>query len=220
MKHLKLFENFEIDEPLPHGEPLNHIQLKLIEKYKMIICPEYIQTDDNYYYVHDYRCEKIKDLPLTYIHGLCSKFKIKNYKINEDYSIDVDGNVNFWEGLTKIPLKFNKVSGSFDCHDNKLTTLEGSPKYVGENFRCHHNKLTTLDGGPKLVGKGFNCSFNNLTTLQGSPKEVGGFFNCESNKLTTLDGGPDVVGANLHCKDNPLTSRGYKGIVKGNIRYK
>ncbi len=30
--------------------------------------------------------------------------------------------------LTKLPLKFNKVNGYFDCSSNNLTTLEGSSK--------------------------------------------------------------------------------------------
>ncbi len=29
--------------------------------------------------------------------------------------------------LTKLPLKFNKINGYFDCGYNKLTSLEGSP---------------------------------------------------------------------------------------------
>ncbi len=28
------------------------------------------------------------------------------------------------KGLTKLPLKFNKVNGYFDCSYNKLTSLE------------------------------------------------------------------------------------------------
>jgi hypothetical protein len=53
------------------------------------MCPEFIQKDDNYYYVFDHRCENIKDVPLTYINGICIKFNIDNYTINDDYSIDV-----------------------------------------------------------------------------------------------------------------------------------
>ncbi len=29
------------------------------------------------------------------------------------------------KGLKKLPLKFNKINGDFDCDDNKLTSFEG-----------------------------------------------------------------------------------------------
>ena len=63
------------------------------------------------------------------IKEICIRYKIKNYSINSDGSIDVDDNVNlsFME-LSKLPIKFNKVSGCFDCSHNNLTSLEGSPK--------------------------------------------------------------------------------------------
>ena len=73
MKHIKLFENFEIVYPIKDGEPLNNKEVNFLEGYN-VICPEFILKDDNYYYVHDHRCENIKDLPLTYIHGICSKY--------------------------------------------------------------------------------------------------------------------------------------------------
>jgi len=58
------------------------------------------------------------------IHEICKKYGIKNYTINDDGSIDVDGNVNLsYRKLTKLPLKFNNVSGNFLCYNNQLTTL-------------------------------------------------------------------------------------------------
>jgi len=84
------------------------------------------------------------------IDSICRKFGIENYTINEDGSIDVDGNVNLNDRkLTKLPLKFGKVSGDFSCNYNQLTTLEGSPKEVGGDFSCNYNQLTTLEGSPK-----------------------------------------------------------------------
>ena len=113
MKHLKLFENFEVvDIPMIYGDPLNSKEIKLLEGHN-VFCPKFILKDDNYYYVHDHRCEKIKDLPLTYIHGVCSKLNIVNYKINEDFSIDVSGNVFRSTLLSKIAIKFNNVTKSF-----------------------------------------------------------------------------------------------------------
>ena len=221
MKHLKLFENFEVVKPILHGgDPLNDVEVNILKRFN-VLCPEYILKEDNYYYIYDHRCGNIRDLPLTYIHGLCSKFGIKKYTINDDYSIDVDGNVELHgKGLTKIPLKFNKVSGWFYCYNNKLTTLEGCPEKVGGLFGCSFNNLTTLEGSPKEVGGDFYCHNNKLTTLEGSPKEVGGSFCCNTNKLTTLEGGPKYVGGNFYCRNNPLKSTEYKGIIKGELIYR
>ena len=38
--------------------------------------------------------------------------------------------------------------GSFDCRNNNLTSLEGSPKIVKGDFYCANNKLTSLEGIP------------------------------------------------------------------------
>ena len=89
---------------------------------------------------------------------ICKKYGITNYIINPDESINVNGNVDLsMKKLTKLPLKFNKVSGSFYCNNNQLITLEGSPREIGVHFHCYYNKLTTLESGPtKLVGT-FYC---------------------------------------------------------------
>jgi hypothetical protein len=121
------------------------------------------------------------------IDRICRKYGIMDYTINEDMSIDVDGSVSFYDrGLSKIPLKFNKVSRDFGCNDNKLTTLEGSPKEVGGHFYCNYNQLTTLEGSPKEVGGNFHCGNNKLTTLEGAPKYVGGYFYCRNNPVYSL----------------------------------
>ena len=129
------------------------------------------------------------------IDAICQKYAITNYTINSDGSIDVDGNVDlssvvFYRrrvvGFERLPLKFNRVSGNFYCNDNKLVSLEGSPKEVGGNFSCHFNELNTLEGAPKWVGGNFYCNNNKLTCLEGAPKKVGGYFNCDKNPLPQL----------------------------------
>ena len=115
---------------------------------------------------------------------LCRQYKIQNYSINQDLSIDVEGHVNLgYLKLTSLPLRFSRVGGGFFCQNNNLTTLEGGPREVRKNFNCHNNLLTTLDG---------------------SPREVGGYFDCSSNRLTTLDGGPREVGGEFYCSYNPV----------------
>ena len=140
-----------------------------------------------------------------YIRKTCKKYNITNYIINQDGSIDVEGNVSLSEkNLDKLLLMFKNVGGDFDCSDNQLTTLKGSPESVGGDFYCSDNQLTTLEGSPKSVGGGFYCSNNKLTSLEGSPKSVGGNFNCSNNQLTSLEGSPESVGGGFYCHNNPI----------------
>jgi hypothetical protein len=152
------------------------------------------------------------------IDEICRKYGITNYKINLDGSIDVVGNVYLiHDGLTEIPLKFNKVSGSFGCAENQLTNLEGCPKEVGGYFDCSYNKLTSLEWCPNHVDGSFYCHNNNLTSLVGCPNYVGGNFYCYNNKLTNLIGCPNTVG-DLNCYCNNLTTlEGYPEEIDGDI---
>jgi len=134
-------------------------------------------------------------------------FDIEDYNINDDLTVDVNGNVDLSDKrLTRIPITFGKVTGHFDCSVNNLKSLSGAPKEVGGNFSCLYNNLTSLKGSPKEVGGDFNCFENNLTSLKGSPKEVGGDFNCFENNLTSLEGSPEKVGGYFDCFKNNLTS--------------
>ncbi len=98
------------------------------------------------------------------IHDICKRYNIKNYTINPDGSIDVNGSVNLYDGsLTELPLTFNKVTGYFTCGFNQLTSLKGSPRWVGGYFNCSCNQLTNLEGSPDYVGDDFYCETNQLT---------------------------------------------------------
>ena len=102
------------------------------------------------------------------VEAILRRHDIENYTINDDLTVDVDGDVFIRaRSLTKLPLKFGKVSGSFKCSQNNLTSLEGSPKEVGDSFDCTYNKLTSLRGGPQEVSGDFWCRKNQLTSLDG-----------------------------------------------------
>jgi len=112
-------------------------------------------------------------------------------------------------GLTSLPVWFQsieEVTGSFDCHNNKLTSLEGSPETVEGSFYCYSNKLTSLEGSPQTVGGSFWCDNNRLTSLEGSPETFGGSFSCSDNQLTSLEGCPQTIGWSFYCHSNKLTS--------------
>jgi hypothetical protein len=138
------------------------------------------------------------------IDSICKKYGIKNYTINSDGTVDVNGNVNLSNcRLQEIPLKFGYVSGNFYCGTNKLTTLKGAPREVGGSFGCGTNELTSLEGAPIRVDGYFDCCDNKIVSLQGGPKEVGGDFDCDFNELTTLIGAPEDVGGDFYCVENP-----------------
>ena len=76
-------------------------------------------------------------------------FGREKWTLNENYEIDVDGDViildKVWyciKETKEIPVKFGRVSGYFSCYSNQLTTLKNCPTYVGDKFYCYNNNLT------------------------------------------------------------------------------
>ena len=74
---------------------------------------------------------------LDWVTMICDKYGI------DDWSITNYGRVNVYDDvelgnleLTKLPLRFGKVAGDFNCYNNYLTTLEGAPQKVGGTFNC------------------------------------------------------------------------------------
>lgn len=131
-----------------------------------------------------------------------------------DGKIDVEGTVRLADlGLDKIPYDFGKVTGSFWCGNNQLTSLEGSPEHVKGNFACYDNQLTSLTGAPKKVEGGFNCGKNQLTSLKGAPVYIGSSLYCYDNAyLDSLEGAPQHIGGNFYSEK--FTDDEYRAYVK------
>jgi hypothetical protein len=158
------------------------------------------------------------------IEKICNEYNITNYSINPDGTIDVNGDVEIINGLiTKLPIRFNRVNGYFNCGYNNLTTLDGcpkwvggwfsckdneltnlefSPEYVGSYFICTENRLTSLSGSTKKINSSFDCGYNRLTSLEYSPRWVDGWFSCFNNELNSLEFSPEYVGGDFDCSDN------------------
>jgi hypothetical protein len=96
------------------------------------------------------------------------------YTINPDGTVDVEGDVICKSSeFDKFPVKFGKVTGKFDCSNNKnLKTLEGAPQRV-QVFNCN-----------RCIG---------LKTLEGAPREVENFYCIECTSLVSLEGAPQKV---------------------------
>jgi len=148
MKYIKMFESFEIG--------LNEKELKIISGYG-IKHPEFITKDDGYYSIWDQSCEDPHDIPKMYKRGIksfCENHDI-NYVMNPDYTVDVKGNVRLSnKSLKRIPFKFNLVK-FFDCSNNNLISLEGSPNITTGGFWCNNNNLTSLKGAPNTILSSF-----------------------------------------------------------------
>jgi hypothetical protein len=138
------------------------------------------------------------------INKICKKYGIYNYTINPDGSIDAKDVYLSSKGLTKLPLKFNKVNGWFTIASNELTTLEGSPKEVNGYFSCSNNRLTSFKGSPKEVNGDFWCNINELTSFEFAPKIIRGEFNCQYNNIKSFEYFPSYVKSDFYCKDNPI----------------
>jgi hypothetical protein len=118
------------------------------------------------------------------IESICEMYGIINYTINEDGSIDVDGNVNLSGGyLLKLPLKFRHVTGYFDCSKNQLNSLEGSPLSVGAHFDCSYNQLVNLIGGPEVVIDDYYAHCNQINSFEGFPDDFEGDCYFRSNPV-------------------------------------
>jgi hypothetical protein len=118
------------------------------------------------------------------IHNAMSSFKFTGeYELTEDLEIDVNGSCQLVEGMTKIPYKFNIVSGIFKCSNNVLATLKNCPNSVG-SFECKGLNITSLEGGPKTCYGDYNCSLNgNLNSLDGIAEYIGGKFDVSGTNL-------------------------------------
>lgn len=142
------------------------------------------------------------------------KYGIRNYTVNDDGTVDVDGDVYLGvKKLKEIPFKFGIVTGDFDLYFNQLTSLEGAPRIVGGNFGCDSNRLKDLKGSPEEVGGDFNCYKNILTSVDGMPLEIGGDFDCQDNKnLKELDSLSNIEGI-IYC-DKHIDISKFQGYCK------
>lgn len=134
----------------------------------------------------------------------CIQYKIENYTINPDRSINVDGDVDLQQmKLAKLPLKFNKVSGNFYCQNNKLSSLVGSPVSVGGDFNCSINHLVSLEDGPLKVKDSYICTNNILLNLVGCTETIGGSLYIGDEVNSTYSGNIDIaVEGNAYLSNN------------------
>jgi hypothetical protein len=91
------------------------------------------------------------------------KYRITNYTINKDYTIDGDMIILEDIDLKQFPdyIQFNEVTAWFSVENCNLISLKGSPRKCG-SFCCDRNKLTSLEYCPKMVERYFQCQYNSV----------------------------------------------------------
>lgn len=143
------------------------------------------------------------------IKNILNQFKISNYVINNDLSVDVYEDVimnndNNNKPLKSIPLKFGKVTGSFFVRCQRLTSLHNCPYEVTEQFDCSENLLTSLEFCPKKVGASFICNDNQLTSLKYCPENINGSLFCYNNEIATFEYFPKEIKVDLKMQNNKI----------------
>lgn len=109
-------------------------------------------------------------------------------------SISIVGNCQYHQSIDYkyFPVKISEVSGSFDCGSvadgPALLSLKNAPNKVGKSFDCADNKITSLEYGPKIVQNDYICTRNEIINLEHMPTYVGGNFVAFDNPLQSIQG--------------------------------
>lgn len=141
---------------------------------------------------------------------------ITNFTINEDSTVAVDGDL-ILDGLrhTKLPVKFNTVSGSVSLVAALLETLEGLPDEVGGDLNISSLKLKSMEGFPTKVHGDVHLGKTNVASSTGGSKlaHVGGDLIFHHYDADSFIGLPEYVGGDFIVTDCP-SLKSLKGMPK------
>lgn len=99
--------------------------------------------------------------------------------------------------LTELPDLSSVEVGLFDCSDNNLKSLIGSPKVVHGDFRCNGNQLMSFENTTYQIGNLY-CHNNPAPSLEGIPQDIGNII-CGSKEFNSLRGAPSRIEGTLRC---------------------
>ncbi|HDR9764138.1 TPA: hypothetical protein ACK3Q6_002691 [Burkholderia cepacia] len=140
---------------------------------------------------------------------------VKNYTINDDLTVDVEGDVKLPDYGVKhmlsdnsysicpesLPIQFGIVKGDFHC--GELKDLHGAPRHVTGNFVCEYTDVKSLEGMPEHVGKDITIRRTAITNLEGLPNYIAGNLEIDWNdSLTSLNGSPKTITGEFVCTRN------------------
>lgn len=139
------------------------------------------------------------------------KYEIKNYTLfshaQYGFVVSVEGHVELsGQNLEYISVKFDYVTGDFNCELNQLKSLIGAPHTVLGCFRCYRNQLTNLIGCPQKILGRLWCSDNLLTSLEGCPETLDGSLIAYKNPMQHIVAGPKIIKGFCVLSECNLTS--------------
>lgn len=170
-------------------------------------------------------------------------YDIYNYKINDDGSIDIDGDCIITNmPYDTIPFKINKVDGDFKLMTSNVTSLKNSPtiidgrceivsnpfllsldgisKEISDTISIENNhRIKNLIGLQDIVYKSFLCTRNiNLTSLEGCPRIINGNIDITNNNITNLKFFPEYVKNDCRvCRTRITNLTGLPDTIHGDL---
>lgn len=171
-----------------------------------------IYDKDNSILIHQW----LKDNVTPECYGLLeirNSIEIKDNIINI-HNCHIKLNTNPRAGNLPDYIKFGKVDAGFDCSSRGMTSLKGTPDYVGGNFICSWNNLKNLKNGPKQV-LSYYAQGCNLTTIFQShnlPRSMECLSLSNNPKLKSISGLSQRLINSLYINECPL-ARGAKHIM-------
>lgn len=118
-----------------------------------------------------------------------SDVNITKYEITKDLITNVNEDVILLNRrIKKIPIQFGIVNGNFFAQNNRLITLQGSPKIVNGIFDVTNNEISSLNYAPKYIKDNFYMDKNPLIfdTIDDFTIEVENFIVFSENFKDTL----------------------------------
>lgn len=144
--------------------------------------------------------------------------EVENYTINDDNSVDVEGDVHLVDSDYEGLVKFGTVSGDFIIGAGNIRSLKNAPKHVGGDLSVTGLDITTLAGLPESVdGDVTLAHLDDISSLEGMPKRIGGSLTlAKFPKLTSIGNIQDIVeevNGTVDVHDMPVLKRGLVAIM-------
>ena len=151
---------------------------------------------------------KLEDIMKGPIDWTCEDVA-KSFTINSEV-VDFRGSEKISAShLIKLPPNLPKVTGSFNCFNNELTSLSGSPQKCTGYVSVAKNKLKSYVGGPTEIDGMLDCSSNKLSDFKGFPEIIGNNLEADRNLFRSLSGIHNhikEIHGELMLEKNPIKS--------------
>lgn len=134
-----------------------------------------------------------------------NQMNIKGFIIHNDLTVDVHNYVDISNKKLKfLPVQFGIILGDFNCSQNQLKSLQGSPKEVYGYLDCHENRLTNFNFLPSKITGSILAYKNKIKSLEGLPEEVKGDLSLWQNKIKNIKYFPKLIKGSVDISFNQI----------------